>query len=126
VLLAGGSGLSPMVSIAKGADAAGLLENRKLHFFYGGRSPQDMFDPSHVLGPALAPKLNVTTALSDPSGDWTGPTGLLPDVVRDMMGEDLQRSEIYFAGPAAMSTAVQQMAHKAGVPMDRLHFDEFY
>lgn len=126
VLLAGGSGLSPMVSIARGAQAAGMLGSRKLHFFYGCRDVPDLFDPA-ILGPELARDVSFTHALSDPTDEgWSGATGFLHEVVRDEMGEALTECEIYFAGPAAMSAAVQKMAHEAGLPMEQLHFDEFY
>lgn len=125
VLLAGGSGLSPMVSIALGAQASGMMGDRRMHFFYGARQTADLCDPG-ALG--LDAKVQFTAALSDPEagGGWSGPTGFLHDVVREAMGEGLTECEIYFAGPAVMSAAVQKMAHEAGVPMDRLHFDEFY
>src|SRR5450830_933944 len=42
VCIAGGSGLAPMVSIARGAAQSGLLKTRQLHFFYGGRTPRDI------------------------------------------------------------------------------------
>ena len=126
VLLGGGSGLSPMVSIAKGAAAAGLLESAQLHFFYGGRAQADLFDVDTVLGAELAQKITFTAALSEPDQGWTGANGLLPDVVRDTLGDRLAEARLYFAGPAAMAQAVQLMAHGAGVPPDRMHFDEFY
>jgi toluene monooxygenase electron transfer component len=47
-------------------------------------------------------------------------------VVRDTFGSALKDHEIYFAGPAVMSAAVQKMAFEAGVPIAQLHFDEFY
>ncbi len=125
VLLAGGSGLSPMVSIARGAAAAGMLGNRRLHFFYGCRQTADLVDAG-VLGADLGGAVSFTAALSEPGGDWSGPTGFLHDVVRDTMGDRLKECEVYFAGPAVMSAAVQKMAYEAGVPQDRLHFDEFY
>ena len=126
VLLAGGSGLSPMVSIALGAVAAGMDADRDIHLFYGGRETPDLCGPD-VLG-AARDKVAFTAALSAPEAgaDWSGPTGFLHDVVRERMGETLKDCDIYFAGPAVMSAAVQQMAHAAGVPMDRLFFDEFY
>ena len=124
VLMAGGSGLSPMVSIARGAVAAGLLENRKMHIFYGCRTQDDMFDPALLTG--LHPAITLTTVLSEPDPAWTGPSGFVHDIVRDTMGEALKDHEIYFAGPAVMSAAIQKMAHEAGTPMTQLHFDEFY
>lgn len=126
VLLAGGSGLSPMVSIARGAAAAGMLEGRRPHFFYGGRSQPDLFDAEKLLGAGVSAKLRFTAALSEPESGWTGATGLLPNVVRDTLGDELARCSLYFAGPPAMSAPVQQMAHAAGLPLDRVHFDEFY
>jgi toluene monooxygenase electron transfer component len=115
-----------MVSIAKGAAAAGLLDNAQLHFFYGGRAQVDLFDVDAVLGPDLAQKIMFTAALSEPEQGWNGATGLLPDVVRDTLGDQLVEARLYFAGPAVMAQAVQLMAHGAGVPPDRMHFDEFY
>lgn len=127
VLLAGGSGLSPMVSIARGAAAAGMLGARKLHLFYGARETADLCDEG-VCGPELAGHVTFVAALSEPepAAGWAGPTGFLHEVVRETMGEGLAACEVYFAGPAAMSAAVQAMAHEAGVPQEQLHFDEFY
>ncbi|MGB3407513.1 MAG: 2Fe-2S iron-sulfur cluster-binding protein [Jannaschia sp.] len=125
VLLAGGSGLSPMVSIAQGAAASGMLGDRTLHVFYGGRAEDDLCDVA-VLGAAPARRARFVAALSDAGSDWTGPKGYLHDIVAKDMGDALKDCEIYFAGPAVMSAAVQKMAHEAGVPQDQLHFDEFY
>lgn len=124
VLMAGGSGLSPMVSIALGAVAAGMSDTRKIHMFYGGRDLPDLYDPAH-LGPAQE-KIAFTAALSEPKSNWTGAKGFLHEVVASDLGANLKDCDIYFAGPAVMSAAVQKMAHEAGVPMDRLFFDEFY
>jgi toluene monooxygenase electron transfer component len=126
VLLAGGSGLSPMVSIARGAARAGMLDDRRLHLFYGCRGEADLFDPAAALGPELAGRVSFTPALSEAQSGWTGATGFLHEVVAAEMGETLAGCELYFAGPAAMSQAVQLMAHEAGLPADQLHFDEFY
>lgn len=124
VLLAGGSGLSPMVSIARGAARAGMLGDRELHVFYGAREVEDLTDAS-VLGEA-APHARFMAGLSEPGPGWSGPSGFLHDVVAADMGAKLAGCEIYFAGPAVMSAAVQKMAHEAGVPPEQLHFDEFY
>ena len=126
ILLAGGSGLSPMVSIALGAEAAGMLENRKLHFFYGCRDTADLFDTG-IFGD-LAERIRFTPVLSEPAsgGDWQGATGFLHDFVCERFANTLTDHEIYFAGPAVMSAAVQKALFDAGVPVDHMHFDEFY
>jgi toluene monooxygenase electron transfer component len=121
VLLAGGSGLSPMVSIARGAAAAGL---GPVHLFYGCRTEADMVDASIV--PEAAETTSFLAALSEPGSDWSGPTGFLHEVVEARMSDRLKDCEVYFAGPAVMSAAVQKMTHGLGVPQSQLHFDEFY
>ncbi len=124
VLMAGGSGLSPMVSIARGAQAASLLGDRKLHFYYGCRSEADVIDAS-VLGEGLSEQVTFTVALSD--GAAAGyRQGFLHDVVKEDFGDTLKNHEIYFAGPAVMSAAIQKMAYDSGTPLTQLHFDEFY
>lgn len=125
ILMAGGSGLSPMVSIARGAAAAGLLEHRKLHFYYGCRAENDLIDAS-LLGGDIAGRISFTAALSDVPATQDRRSGFLHEVVEADFGERLKDHEIYFAGPPVMAAAIQKMAHEAGVPMNQLHFDEFY
>ena len=101
-----------MVSIARGAVAAGMGDDRKIHLFYGCRETADLCQPS-VLGEDVEPYVSFTSALSKPesSSVWDGATGLLHDVVETEMGESLTECTIYFAGPPVMSAAIQKMAH---------------
>lgn len=125
LLLAGGSGLSPMVSILRGAAASGLLGQCRVRFYYGARTQADLFDPAEVFGD-LSRRILFTEALSEKVADWSGPSGFLHDVVQEELGDILRDHEMYFAGPAAMSAAVQRMAHENGLPLSHVHFDEFY
>lgn len=131
VLIAGGSGLSPMASIARGALAAPALAGRALagraiHVFFGGRGPADAAAAAFL--PALDPaRVHLTAALSDPAlaEGWTGPTGFIHEVAGATMGEALRDCEVYFAGPPAMARAVEAMLQAQGVPRGQIHFDEF-
>jgi toluene monooxygenase electron transfer component len=126
LLLAGGSGLSPMLSIARAAAGLGLLDNRKLHFFYGGKSSADLFDRNAELGRDISERIEFTEALSEADKDWHGAHGFVHKVATEHLGGKIAECEIYFAGPAVMSAAVQEMARGFGVPQERVHFDEFY
>ena len=124
VLIAGGSGLSPMASIARGA----LRDTgRRIDLFFGGRGPADVgaADFLRTLDPA---RLTVTAAVSDPAQapGWTGRTGFIHDVVMADIGDALRDREIYFAGPPAMAQAITRAFHDRGVPRAQIHFDEFY
>jgi toluene monooxygenase electron transfer component len=127
VLIAGGSGLSPMASIARGALAAPALAGRGIHVFFGGRGPADA-QAAAFLADLDPGRLQLTVVLSNPeqAKGWTGPTGFVHAVAGDALGATLRDCEIYFAGPPAMATAVQAMLHGHGVPRDQIHFDEFY
>lgn len=124
LLLAGGSGLSPMVSIARGAEAAGLLPTRNLHFFYGCRRSADLIDPAGLPVP-MPGNINFHSVLSE-AKEPGHREGFLHDAVAEAFGETLKDFEIYFAGPAIMSAAIQKTALDFGVPASQLHFDEFY
>lgn len=127
ILLAGGSGLSPMVSIARGARAAKMIGAQQVHFYYGCRSGEDAIAQEY-LDRELGFVDRFVTAVSDAAHfeGWSGATGFLHDVCLSDFGETLKEHEIYFAGPPVMAAAVQKMAYENGVPAERLHFDEFY
>jgi toluene monooxygenase electron transfer component len=127
--VAGGSGLAPMVSIARGASMEPALAGRQLHFLYGARTPADVCgeDMLRTL-PGWGTRIHYEAAVSSPpaDGSWSGTTGFLHDVASARFGERLAQMEIYFAGPPAMATAMQQMLLAAKVPFDQVHFDQFY
>lgn len=124
LLIAGGSGLSPMVSIAKAALAR---TDRQVRLYFGGRSPRDLAATSVLTGHG-AGRLDVVAAISDPglAGDWTGRSGFIHEVAVHDLGDSLPGHEVYFAGPAVMAQAIQAALHQRGVPRDQVHFDEFY
>lgn len=149
--LAGGSGLAPMISIARGAMAEPRLAGRQLHFIYGGRTAadlcgQDLLAALPGFGQRLhwqgfvSPVAAGATASASAEGGAPASATLAPSVAApaasgaayvheaalQLHGERLKDMEIYFAGPPAMATAVQRMLFEAGVPPEQQHFDQFY
>jgi toluene monooxygenase electron transfer component len=129
--LAGGSGLSPMISIARGTAASRALAERKLHFIYGGRGARDICGESMLRClPGYGERILYHPVLSAPDTDqearWTGRTGFLSDVARDMFADRLPDFEIYFAGPPAMAESTLRMLVEMKVPPSQIHFDQFY
>jgi len=131
VCIAGGSGISPALSIARGMADAPSLSGRHLYFFYGGRRPRDLCGEDVLC--SLAPlqgRYAYTPVIScpddEPSRMWTGRTGFVHDAVRETLGSVLPAFEFYFAGPPVMTTAVQRMLMEAKVPINQMHFDQFF
>lgn len=126
ICLAGGSGLSPMISIARAAAAAPALAGRRLDFVYGGRSAKDLCARDLLAElPGFGSRLHYHAVVSG-EGDWSGHRGFVHDVADGLLGERFAESEIYFAGPPAMGEAVQKMLAARGVPAEQIHFDQFY
>lgn len=130
VCVAGGSGLAPMVSIARGAMAARLLGNRRLYFFYGARTPKDVCGQDMLDRAALADgQIIYVPVVSQPGSPaaWHGATGFVHHAMVEQLPEALGNYEFYFAGPAPMTQSLQELLmleHK--VPFGQIHFDRFF
>lgn len=130
VCVAGGSGLAPMVSIARGAAEAGMLADRTLHFFYGARTPRDVCGEEmlrRLPGFGSAIRFVPVVSLPHDGGNWTGRTGYVHDELVHVLPKPFTEYEFYFAGPPPMTQALQQLlmlGHK--VPFGQIHFDRFF
>lgn len=129
VLIGGGSGLAPVLSLARGAVAEPRLAGRKIHVFYGARTTRDLCGETELCTlPGYGERLFFHAVLSDaqdPEG-WKGPTGFVHDHARDFIGDRWADFEYYFAGPPPMAEAVQRMLIEKRVPFPQVHFDSFY
>ena len=130
VLIAGGSGLSPMVSLVRAAAASPKLANQNVHFFYGGRTAKDIYGEALLkLMPGYGSRIHYHPAISMAESDpatWTGRVGFIHDYAKEVMHERLRDCEIYFAGPPAMADAITKMIVEYKVPMAQVHFDQFF
>lgn len=132
VCVAGGSGLAPMVSIAKGASEQGLLKDKTLHFFYGGRSYRDVGVESQISNlPEFGTQIFFHPVVSDMSEDnlkhWSGEFGFVHESVEKKLGEGIKGYEFYFAGPPPMTKSLQEtLMLKHQVPFEQIHFDRFF
>jgi toluene monooxygenase electron transfer component len=127
VCIAGGSGLAPMLSIARTALQGG--GSPFVHFFDGARTRDDLCGGA-MLGDLLTSHENFSYApvLSSADADdaWNGARGFVHDNVESTLRQPLDQYEFYFAGPPPMIEAVQTMLMtKHHVPYQQIHFDRF-
>jgi toluene monooxygenase electron transfer component len=129
VAIGGGSGLAPVLSIARGAVREPRLAGRQVHVFYGARTVPDLCGEVEMCAlPGYGERLHFHVAVSTPedSDAWTGKRGFIHEHAREFIGERWADFEYYFAGPPPMAQAVQQMLIEKRVPFPQVHFDSFY
>ncbi len=129
VCIAGGSGLAPMVSIARGLAYRSDSMERSLLFFYGGRAVRDLCVREFT--DEITAFLNVANLIevlseADP-GTWTGPSGFVHEAVKAAELTDLRDRDIYVAGPLVMTDAVVRLLIlDLEVPVNNIHYDRFF
>ncbi|HEY4073118.1 MAG TPA: 2Fe-2S iron-sulfur cluster-binding protein [Herbaspirillum sp.] len=131
VCIAGGSGLAPMVSIARGVAANAAMNGVKVHLFYGGRGARDICGEDMIQElPGYGERFFFHPIISMPDStspdNWPGKVGFVHELALDVHGEKLTEHEIYFAGPPMMAQAVQKMLMEQKVPGAQIHYDAFY
>ncbi len=128
--IAGGSGISPVLSIARGLLSDPAMAERKLHFFFGGRTPADICGLAELQGlPGFAERVSFHAAISEPrEGDgWDGAVGFIHERLAEVLGGTLRDFECYLAGPPPMVQATTRMLLlEQGVPAEQVHFDRFF
>jgi toluene monooxygenase electron transfer component len=127
VCIAGGSGVGPMLSIARGALEQGL--GPTVHFFEGARTHPDLCGGKVLaaLSQQATLRLRYTPVLSAATQDhWSGARGFVHELVQPSLDQPLDQYEYYFAGPPPMIDAVQTLlAVQNQVPHSQIHFDRF-
>ncbi len=122
--VAGGTGLAPVLSIVRGALAAGM--DNPIALYFGVRSQADLYDWERLQVLAQAhTNLRVHAVIA------TGPVpagmrgGLLTDAVTQDLS-DLQGWRAYVCGAPAMVEAVTWAAKSQGLAQAHIHADAFY
>jgi len=123
LLIGGGTGIAPLLSILRH-----LIENgvgRELILYWGVRGTRDLYaDCTIAQLRARAPRMRYVPVLSEPEPAWAGRTGLVHTAVLEDF-DDLEACDIYAAGPPAMIEAVRCEFPSHGAAVDHLYCDSF-
>lgn len=126
VMIAGGIGITPFVSMLHTAADAG--SSQRFYLFYGVPT----LDRA-ILGGELdelqerLPGLKVVYVVDRPPADWEGERGYVTEHVleRHLPGEQLRQMTYMVCGPDAMIDAVHTALRNLGVPPHRQHSERF-
>ncbi|TQV89236.1 NAD(P)H-flavin reductase [Aliikangiella coralliicola] len=122
VIIAGGTGFSPMKSLLESALAQGT--SRKLSLYLGAQASSDLYQ-SEIINEWNHGQCQFTyiPVVSETDKNWTGETGFPHEVALAQLGEKSSECEFYVSGSEAMVMNVYQSLVKAGVPKDQIHSD---
>ena len=130
VYIGGGAGMAPLR-----AHLAHLLENeqtaRKVSFWYGARSRQEIFYGDYFQGLASTHHnftFHLALSAPQPEDNWPGHVGFIHEVVLEQylrQHAHPETAEYYLCGPPMMIKACTKMLAALDVPTHHIAYDEF-
>ena len=130
VLLGGGSGITPLMSLARTVLA--VEPHAHVALVIGNRGTLDIIfrDALAELVAAHSPRFTVRHVLSQPPASWDGGVGMLDretilsELLRTALADD-PRAEFFVCGPAPMMAAAREALGTRGVPASQIHEERF-
>jgi NAD(P)H-flavin reductase/ferredoxin len=123
IMIAGGSGMAPMLSML--ADLTQKHDRRAATLFFGARTCAELYYTDRLTALCnLSARAEFVPVVEDPGGAWNGETGLVTEAVARRMGS-LQGYDAYLCGPPAMVEAAREMVIRLGVREANVYFDAF-
>ena len=128
VLLGGGTGLAPLLSMLR--NMADLGDPSPVRLYFGVTTEAELFalDELRELQRQL-PQLRTTVCVWKDNEGWSGYRGSIGDALREdaevSRAEAASSWDVYVCGPPAAVEAITRVASDVGVPRDRLHVERF-
>jgi len=120
--VAGGTGLSPIKAIIEQAIRESSAYPRQIFLFYGARTRDELYDLPDLYRLADSyPRFLLTPVTSD-DRVFDGMQGNVGRVAARYLPH--RDCEAYVAGPAAMVRETIRVLARAGIPRQRIHFDD--
>ncbi|MBN2586408.1 MAG: ferredoxin reductase family protein [Candidatus Fermentibacteraceae bacterium] len=126
VFIAGGIGITPMMSMLRHMRDSG--SEQKVLLLYANRTESDIAFLDELESMASGeggPMLEIVHVLSRPDPSWGGETGYLDRVRLERLVGDPEGSEFYVCGPPPMMKIAEKSLKDMGAGKDRIHVERF-
>ncbi len=124
VLIAGGIGIAPVMSMLRTFADRGDPRLITLVYAYRDLDNLTFREELETLGERL--RLRTVIVLREPPADWPGERGMLtPEMFARHLPVDCRLCQYYVCGPQPMLAVVETALRKAGVSLGRMHFEIF-
>lgn len=132
VMIAGGTGISAILSLARSIVDDPSWAMRNVHVIYGAATREELvcWEELEALTEGEH-QVHLHGSLVHITDDWTGGQGLVTASLAALLGaelaveHELEGAEFYLAGPPVMAKAVQEVLNEHGIQLDRVHVDSF-
>ena len=116
VFLAGGSGVTPFMSIIREVTEKQLPVNT--HLLYGSRNPEDIIFADELRELARKHRnVKVNFVISEPPEGWSGLCGLLDARMISALVGSVEGKKFFLCGPAQMHILCEDALRTLGVPL---------
>ncbi|WP_251308359.1 hybrid-cluster NAD(P)-dependent oxidoreductase [Halomonas sp. NCCP-2165] len=127
LMLSGGVGITPLMSMARWFfDTNSLVD---IEFVHSARSPKDVIfhrELEHIFSRIPEFKLHIICERSDELGEaWAGFRGYLSQAMLELMAPDFMDREIFCCGPTPYMNAVKNLLRQNGFDMSHYHEESF-
>jgi ferredoxin-NADP reductase len=124
VFLAGGSGITPFMSMIREVADRGL--SRCIHLIYGSQDPKDMiFHDELKRIVEKHPNITLSVVISRPPQDYCGLSGFITaDLMKDVLG-DLSSKTFYLCGPEVMYPFCLNELDKLGIKKRKIRTEVY-
>ncbi|MFP4528628.1 MAG: 2Fe-2S iron-sulfur cluster-binding protein [Candidatus Kapaibacterium sp.] len=130
IMLGGGSGITPLISILKTVMAA--EPKSRIYLFYANRREEDIIFRENLdeLMKKNPHRLEVIHILSQPSTGWIGPKGRLDshriiELLRKYAGDVINAAEYFICGPPGLMNQFERALDELAVPAAQRHKESF-
>jgi predicted ferric reductase len=125
VMIAGGIGVAPMISIIN--EMAQQKDPRPIKLLYGNRKKSQIAFKDELKAASQKLKLDVEYVLSEPPLNWKGSTGRLDSsTIPSALEMDHPEKWLYLlCGPPNMLEPAIKLLKSAGVPNERIIYEKF-
>lgn len=124
VLIAGGSGITPMMSMLRYIDDLGLSTEATLLYFV--RTPRDVLFARELeqMRAELA-NFRYQVIVSKPDPDWKGATGHLSRELLEESVHRMQSAHFFLCGPTGLMDAATSLLRALGIPDEQIRQESF-